>query len=258
MVDVLLNCLIQILSTLGMILISGQIIAFFNKLFYKIVGSKGRVICYVTGFIGTPLHELGHVLMCVIFGHKIHKINFYSPNSPDGTLGYVSHSYNKNNLWQKAGNFFIGVGPIIIGYLALFGLLYLLLPELLLSAVDRLQYIDFADNSIQSLKVFFEIFVELFKGAVFWQWWVFIFLGSFIALHMTLSKPDLEGAMSGLILCLLAFLAVNTISALISMAIVKEITCIMLILFNFMLFFFCIFLMIIVVMCALAKVIVRR
>lgn len=116
--------------TLGFVFLFGKVIALCNGAFYRNFGSKGRAVCYATGFIGTPVHEASHALMCLIFGHKIVEIKFFQPNSSDGTLGYVRHSYNPKNIYQKVGCLFIGIAPVLVGALILAGLLYLLLPEL--------------------------------------------------------------------------------------------------------------------------------
>ena len=71
-------------------------------------------------WLGTPIHELGHALFCVIFRHRITKIEFFKPDPVSGTLGYVEHKWNRHNLWQVLGNFFIGVGPVILGCAVLF------------------------------------------------------------------------------------------------------------------------------------------
>ena len=55
-----------------------------------------------------------------------------------------------------------------------------------------------------------------FTYAVTWQWWVFIGLGMFLALHMTLSGADIKGALSGLLFVLLLFLLIDFILGLIS------------------------------------------
>ena len=125
-----LNFILQAAFTLGLILLFGKIIALCNGAFYRNFGSRGRAVCYITGFIGTPVHEGSHALMCLIFGHKITDIKLFQVNSSDGTLGYVRHSYNPKNLYQKVGCFFIGVAPVLVGALILAGLLYLLLPGL--------------------------------------------------------------------------------------------------------------------------------
>ena len=62
---------------------------------------------------GVAVHELGHALFCIIFRHKIEDMKLFSPEE-DGTLGYVSHTYNTKSIYQRIGNFFIGTGPFSI------------------------------------------------------------------------------------------------------------------------------------------------
>ena len=47
---------------------------------------------YLVAWLGTPLHELGHALFCLIFRHKIEDIKFFKPDKVNGTLGYVYHT----------------------------------------------------------------------------------------------------------------------------------------------------------------------
>ena len=96
--DILLGFLLQILFTIGLIVLVGFLIALCNKKFYSNLGGLGMTACYVTGCIGTPIHELSHALFCLIFGHKITEIKLFQINSDDGTLGYVKHSYNSYRL----------------------------------------------------------------------------------------------------------------------------------------------------------------
>ena len=120
-----------------------------NRLFYSSIGNKSKVLCYATGFIGTPIHELSHALMCLIFGHKITEIKLFQINSADGVLGYVKHSYNPKNIYQRVGNFFIGTAPVIIGFLILTGLFDLLLPDIYSECVGSFtaSRLDFSDAS---------------------------------------------------------------------------------------------------------------
>ncbi|MDR3490768.1 MAG: hypothetical protein P4M12_01845 [Gammaproteobacteria bacterium] len=60
-----------------------------NRYFFAAYGMKGIL---ATAWLGTPIHELGHALMCLIFAHKIKDIKLLTLNQADGTLGYVSHS----------------------------------------------------------------------------------------------------------------------------------------------------------------------
>ena len=79
------------------------------------------------GWLGTIIHELGHALFCLIFRHKITEMKLLDPDPETGTLGYVRHSYDPKNIYQLVGNFFIGIGPILLGTAVIFLLCYWLL-----------------------------------------------------------------------------------------------------------------------------------
>ena len=180
----------------------GFIIYFLNVLFYRLVGN-GRVACYASGLIGTPIHELSHALMCIIFRHKITDMKLYQMDDESGTMGYVTHTYNLRSRYQRIGLFFIGVAPIIGGSLVIHFLMLWLLPEesleisaciddfaLLLSdgaSFDMLAY-SFA-ITWESLLI---IFTSFDKGI---NCIVFLILGACVALHMKLSGADIKGAM---------------------------------------------------------------
>ena len=56
-----------------------------------------------TGVLGTPIHELGHVLACWMFGLKITQIRLYSPDAATGRLGYVAFTYRPSSTVHAVG-----------------------------------------------------------------------------------------------------------------------------------------------------------
>ena len=253
-VSLITNYFLQMLFTLGIIVMFGVTIAFCNSMIYRNLGRKSRTFCIATGFIGTPIHEVAHALACLIFCHKILEIKLFIPNSTDGTLGYVSHSYNKKNLYQRVGNFFIGIAPIIVGAGVLALLLYLLLPEMFSDVTREIRSIDFLDNIGESFKGICETFVVLFSYIGSWQWWLFLFLGSFIALHMTLSKADIEGAISGLLLFFAIIFVLDMILVFASKKALIAVTSAAVYCGTLLLFFFCLFAIIALVLFIVTKV----
>ncbi|MGN0824563.1 MAG: metalloprotease family protein [Candidatus Coproplasma sp.] len=222
--NILLAYLLQIATTIGIIVLFGFLIALCNKKFYEIAGTKSKLLCYVTGCIGTPVHELSHAFFCLIFGHKINEIKLFQINSADGTLGYVNHSYNKKNIYQRIGNFFIGIAPIIVISSLLYLLAYLLLPNFVKVIDASFEISDFINDFGN---VFISIFVVLqsfFECAFSWQWWVYVVVGIFLALHMNLSKADIKGAMSGLIFTLVAVMIVDVILGIVSLDLLNGFT----------------------------------
>ena len=79
----------------------------------RIFSSKLSRYAYLsTAVIGTPIHELSHAVACLIFGHKINEIKLFTLNG-NGSLGYVSHSYNPRSIYHQIGGFFIAIAPFI-------------------------------------------------------------------------------------------------------------------------------------------------
>ena len=202
---------VQIIPTIGTTILLGFLVALCNRSFYSNVGSLNRGICFITGFIGTPVHELAHALFCVIFGHKIVEIKLYQPNSEDGVLGYVNHSYNPKNLYHRIGNFFIGVAPIVVISALLYLLARFMIPDLMqivsiyLNDLDPLKGID---SVIFGFRGLLAAAIGFFKDPM---WWLFIVLGSSLSLHMTLSGADIKGAISGIAFLLVSVFAVDVI-----------------------------------------------
>lgn len=222
-INILLCFLLQIVFTIGLIVLFGWLIALCNKKFYSNFGNMSRAVCYVTGFIGTPVHELSHALFCIVFGHKITEIKLFQINSDDGTLGYVSHSYNPKNIYQKIGNFFIGVAPIIVISAILYLLAWLLLPEFI-SDITQFN----SSVNLMHLDIVFEyawgIIKSFFAYVNTGQWWVFLIIGIFLALHMTLSGADIKGAFGGLVFLLIALLVADVIIGLINQSALNAFT----------------------------------
>jgi hypothetical protein len=216
--------LTQSVFTIGVIILFGILIGVCNKLFYKNMGIFGKPACYITGFIGTPIHELSHALMCLVFGHRIQEIKLFQISSDDGTLGYVNHSYNKKNIYHVIGNFFIGVAPITVISLVLYFLSLWLVPNMASEMFAHTQKITADAGFWNVCKGVFLSIGEFFSYAGHGKWWLFLLIGAFLTLHMTLSKADIKGAWGGLLVLLLLLLLLDILFALISVSVLNGFT----------------------------------
>lgn len=214
-VEIILSFITQVVSTIGAIFLFGFLIALCNRRFYSNFGTKSMFVCYATGFIGTPVHELSHALFCLLFGHKIVKIKLFQINAEDGTLGYVNHTYNPKNIYQRIGNFFIGVAPIIVISALLYLFAFLIMPATLSDMTMLAKSISFDKGAGDFFHKIYLILYTFFTAATTWQWWVFVMVGMFFALHMTLSGADIKGALSGLLFVLPCLLIVDVILGLV-------------------------------------------
>ena len=139
---------------------------------------------------GVAVHELGHAFFCKVFRHRIVEMKLFSPQ-PDGTLGYVTHSYDPKSRYQRIGNFFIGTGPIW------FGAVFLRLASILLLPDDICGSGGLSD------------IIAAFFSARFWcSWtsWLWLYLFLTVGSHITLSPPDIDGAWEGGLSLLVAIL----------------------------------------------------
>ena len=203
----------QILLVLGPALGLGLLMHFLSDRIRArasvLIGHKKYI--YITA-LGTVVHEASHAFFCLVFAHKITKISFFSPEK-DGTLGYVNHSYNKRNPYQRAGNFFIGSAPVWGGcaVIALCG--WLFLPSAMLepagemlafsnnaSTADGMEAISGLLASYSAVgRLCFQTVAALFSsGALLGAgFYAFAYLCFCIGGHMTLSPPDIKGTLDG-------------------------------------------------------------
>ena len=223
--EILKSFALQILLSVGVLVIFGLLISVCRRAFCRATGRTGNKILLATGIVGTPIHELSHALMCLIFGHKIKQIKLYQPSSTDGTLGFVAHSYNKKNIYHQIGNFFIGIAPIICGSGVLFLLMHLLTPELSLEMWDSLGYAS--DGSVGSYFEFVGRFLtSLFDASNFANasWWIFIVLAVMISSHMELSGPDIKSGAIGFSFIAILLLIFDALLYLISPYVLDSVT----------------------------------
>jgi hypothetical protein len=223
--DLLLATLSQMASLFAGLFIFGLLIQLISQLTYKSLeksfGSKG---VYLVAWLGTPIHEMGHALFCVIFRHRIDEIRFFQPDPSTGTLGYVYHKWNPKNPWHVLGNFFIGVGPMVLGCAVLFALFYFLIPgssrvwdsiSVSVGSIDKNSLIGsyftvFRGSTLAIIKLIFN-----FSNLSLWQFWLFLYLSVCIASNIRLSWADVKGSFSGLGCIVLPFLLMNLIFLLI-------------------------------------------
>lgn len=202
--NILLRTLVDLCWFIGVIVIIGLVLGFLrNKSMNNYMKKFGRKAIYITGIIGVPIHELSHLIMAKIFGHKIIEVKFFQVNDSDGKLGYVNHSYNPKNIYHQIGNFFIGIAPIICGSALIILLLKIFVPASLEYTKDLL--------SFNGLFIFLKNIFSLpnFKRPEFY---LFLYLVFSICSHISLSKADIKGAFIGVIFIFLILLIFNMLN----------------------------------------------
>jgi hypothetical protein len=215
----------QLIGIFGIFFICGFLLFLLSKLTRNIYHNAGRpnLDIYVTGWIGTPVHELGHAVFCILFRHTITGMKLFTTVRGEGSLGFVTHKYNRRSLYQQTGNFFIGAGPVILGSVVIAVLAQFLLPDR--SAVAAI----FSDRSIGSvtaanlagtypLVVSFSLNVlrTVFAAANVSSagFWLFLYLSLCIASHMGLSPSDIQGMGGGMAVIVVMLFAANLAAAL--------------------------------------------
>ncbi|EOP42720.1 hypothetical protein [Bacillus cereus] len=218
----LLTSVIQLFSLIGVIIVIGFILGYLESLtrtyWSRAFGRKGFLL---TAWIGVPVHELGHAIMCLLFRHKIVATQFFPTDTSQGALGYVQHQYNQKSIYQRIGNFFIGIGPIISGITALILLMRYFVPD---------SYSLFNTNletTVASTSINLDMIQNMFLSTFFLlkslftmsnlltpSFWLFLFIAICISAHIALSKPDIKGSIDGIIVMFIVLFLFNIIAGL--------------------------------------------
>jgi hypothetical protein len=213
--QVTLATLQQLATLLGWLFVMGLVLHILARtaqyLYMRALGPTAGVL--ITGWLGTPVHELGHAVFCPLFGHKIKKLRLWVPFSKDGSAGSVEHAWNRKSIYQNVGNLFIAAGPILLGSALILAGFYFLVP----AKGAALAAIRSCSSSLwgplarpDCLPAFFTLL--FYPGSLASPlFWVFLY-GSFcIASHMGLSFPDIKGCLWGAAFLAAVLLGVNTI-----------------------------------------------
>ncbi len=202
----------QLIGVLGIFFFFGFLLSKLQehtqRNYHRSVGWKGILW---TAWIGTPIHELGHVFFAKIFHHKINEVQIFRPNEQTGGLGHVNHSYNKHSWYQKIGNFFIGGAPMIFGSIILSLMLYYLLPNGKEIFIPLTAEVGSVLTFLNSLKI---TFLNLFawENLSTWHFWLFLYISFCIASHIAPSKQDREGMWKGFVWIIILLFIVNGVA----------------------------------------------
>ncbi|MEA2062208.1 MAG: hypothetical protein U9P14_00795, partial [Gemmatimonadota bacterium] len=139
------------------------------------------------------------------------------------SAGYVDHSYNGHNPWHLAGNFFISVGPVLLGTV----LIYLVLRFLAGFPLSLSRALSPAAGSLsapaKACLSQFLLFAALFKSLAMdiarnidfhdYKLYISFYLVLCIGSSMTLSTQDIRSGIKGLAMILVLVFLLNLVLA---------------------------------------------
>ena len=198
------------------ILICGLSVWVCRRIFVKLLGRDSYHILMAASVIGTPVHELGHAMMCPLFGHKIVEMVLWQYGSDDGYLGYVRHSRDTDNPYQWLGDLFVSTGPIFSGMAVLSLLLMIFFPNTWSAHISSVVSLVEEDASVlagifSGLRMIPDLLAELTCSPAALGRIVVILVMLSVSLRINLSPQDIEGAVYGLPPYLMVTLAVTLI-----------------------------------------------
>lgn len=205
--DLLLYFLQLIVFTLGVFFACGLLVHLIAKLFSRLMGHGSGTLFDVTSVVGTPVHELGHAVMCKLFGHQITRMKLWTPRPVNGVYGYVEHSYSRRNVWAKFGNLLIGMGPLFSGLSVTVLMLWLCFPQLWQEYLRHSSAM--AEAGTLSFGELISGILILFRGVfgAFRTDWLRSLLGLLVilpvSLHISMSPQDIKSSLGSLPLFLL-------------------------------------------------------
>ncbi|WP_373071095.1 hypothetical protein [Gemmatimonas sp.] len=166
-----------------------------------------RLQLYLFGLLGTIVHEGSHIVACVLFRHRVHRITWFDPRATNGALGSVEHSYDPASAYQRVGTIAIGIAPLVVG------------AAVILWAAQRLLGISLADVDLANASVSAVEAVSTAMsralGAPLWRWALFAYVSISVGGSMRLSASDVRGTWRGVVTLTIWSAAALTAAALV-------------------------------------------
>ncbi|QAT40638.1 M50 family metallopeptidase [Clostridium sp. JN-9] len=219
-IELLIRTCLETVYLIGVIVLFGLLLGVLRnnsiRNFQRGFGTKALM---VTGFIGVPIHELSHAVIAILFGHKIVGIKLFQKPDVNGVMGYVQHTYNKDSLYQQAGNFFIGIAPIFGGAVSIIALMKGIIPKayngfinilfnsLNITVINKSTIEMIMNSYLGLIKVIFSL--KNFENPAFY---IFLFTAICISSHISLSYADIKGASRGLLIIFLILFILNALN----------------------------------------------
>ncbi|WP_413627753.1 hypothetical protein R4B61_00740 [Fructilactobacillus vespulae] len=180
---------------------------------------------YWIGGLGVIIHELGHAIFCIIFGHQIQSLKLLNFKHPeDGSLGSVSNSYNRNSWYQSMGSFFIGLAPLFSGLFVFWLLIkFICKPDystLYLNTLTpyNLNLVDFFTVVFNNTFTWLgNIWQGFSQAGIFSQLLILILIGVISTTVFSLSTEDLNSSYSGITRFLEVVLVLSLVGGLVQM-----------------------------------------
>jgi len=168
--------------------------SWFQNTLYHLLGERPWYILF--GKLSTIIHEFGHAIFCFIFGQKVKYIDISRDNA------HVGREIKPGNVFQFIGEFFVGIGPILLSIGIIYLIAFLFFKDTILLHFTNLEtsYLDF--DSFESFKrflrilntTFFAVMYNFFTAENLMNWKFYIFLYALIIAgdSMALSKSDMK------------------------------------------------------------------
>ena len=180
----------------------GLIVWACRSLYCFFVGNQsGYRLIKAASVLSTPLREVGHAMMAVLFWHRIEDVQLLNIGDPDGEFGFVEHSYNPRNPVALLGNFFYAMGPVVLGLLAVSLIFLTCFHGVLPAYFDEIRALGDAGAGVgEYLKAAFSFIPKMFTlgEAAMWLRVMGCALLVFLCLGIYVSPLELMEAASGI------------------------------------------------------------
>ena len=183
----------------------------------QLIGYETYIVFF--SYVGTFFHELGHAVFGLIFGYRIVAFKFYEPDVFSPYRGYVAYYYNPNSVYQRVGQFFTGIGPILMGTAVISLASYILIGPVVIQPISQMginydnlnsgsEITAFIKLTSSNMSALFQLLLSR-RALLSWQLYTLLYLIISVGSSITLSFSDLLSTTRGFSLIVYLLLAFN-------------------------------------------------